>query len=461
MPPRPRRAPFLFPTLPSTWYIGHMSRALKEMQLMIQKQKVDLVIEARDARMPLTSINPAFEHLLNIPGASAFAKRLIIYNKADLAQPEFHEPIIKALLKQTGHTVLFTDSRSDASIKHLMRAAIKLADRPLEGPEDRISMLIAGMPNTGKSSILNALRRVGVGKGEAALPKISAVAPSSLTRIVLLSNSSGKAASVSSAPGHTRRLSTFIKISLNPPVYIHDTPGIMVPFFGKGTKGDEMALKLALTGGIKESLFESETIGDYLVWRLKARCEEEVGGYTKDDLMKALHLPLTTTLDSSTDFLIALADRLKAVRKGGEPDLEFAGRWLLLAFREGKLGRWTLDGLGRGGEAVDLVKEAEIAAAAEATGGSGLTPAVKGEEGDIPKAEEPIQAMIDRVIAQHLASIKAMDLSGHQEKKQLKADQAKLRLVKREALQIVQPKASVGPRGAGIQSSRRRKYRRH
>ncbi|KDE02204.1 hypothetical protein MVLG_07227 [Microbotryum lychnidis-dioicae p1A1 Lamole] len=435
MPPRPRRAPFVFPTLPSTWYIGHMSRALKEMQLMIQKQKVDLVIEARDARMPLTSINPAFEHLLNIPGASAFAKRLIVYNKADLAQPEFHEPIIKALSEQTGHTVLFTDSRSDASIKHLMRAAIRLADRPLEGPEDRISMLIAGMPNTGKSSILNALRRVGVGKG--------------------------KAASVSSAPGHTRRLSTFIKISLHPPVYIHDTPGIMVPFFGKGTKGDEMALKLALTGGIKESLFESETIGDYLVWRLKARCEEEVGGYTKDDLMKALHLPLTTTLDSSTDFLLALADRLKAVRKGGEPDLELAGRWLLLAFREGKLGRWTLDGLGRGGEAVDLVKEAEIAAAVEATGGSGFTPAVKGEEGDIPKAEEPIQAMIDRVIAQHLASIKAMDVSGHQEKKQLKADQAKLRLVKREALQIVQPKASVGPRGAGIQSSRRRKYRRH
>jgi len=68
-----------------------MSRALKEMQLMIQKQKVDLVIEARDARMPLTSINPAFEHLLNAPGASAFAKRLIVYNKADLAQPEFQE----------------------------------------------------------------------------------------------------------------------------------------------------------------------------------------------------------------------------------------------------------------------------------------------------------------------------------------------------------------------------------
>ncbi|SCV72428.1 BQ2448_3965 [Microbotryum intermedium] len=423
---RPIRAPFVFPTLPSTWYIGHMSRALKEMQLMIQKQKVDLVIEARDARMPLTSINPAFEHLLNAPGASSFAKRLIVYNKADLAQLEFQEPIIKTLLEQTGHTVLFTDSRSDASIKLLMQEATKLADRPLEGPEDRISMLIAGMPNTGKSSILNALRRVGVGKG--------------------------KAASVSSAPGHTRRLSTFIKVSHNPPVYIHDTPGIMIPFFGKGTKGDEMALKLALTGGIKESLFEIETIGDYLVWRLKARCEDAIGGYTKDDLMKALNLPLETTLDSSSEFLLALADRLKAVRKGGEPDLEFAARWLLLAFREGKLGRWTLDGMGRGGEAVDLVKEAEVAAAAAA----GASKMVEEE-----KPEESTQAVIDRVIVQHLASIKAMDISGHQEKKQLKADQAKLRLVKREALQIVQPKASVGPRGAGIQSSRRRKYRRH
>lgn len=70
-----------------------MSRALREMQLMIQSQRVDLVIETRDARMPLTSLNPAFESILNSAGGkgSGIAKRLIVYNKSDLAQECFQE----------------------------------------------------------------------------------------------------------------------------------------------------------------------------------------------------------------------------------------------------------------------------------------------------------------------------------------------------------------------------------
>lgn len=89
----PRPPPFIFPTLPATWFIGHMSKALKEMQLMIQSQRVDLLIETRDARLPLTSLNPAFEQILDSAGGkgSGMAKRLIVYNKADLAQEEFQE----------------------------------------------------------------------------------------------------------------------------------------------------------------------------------------------------------------------------------------------------------------------------------------------------------------------------------------------------------------------------------
>lgn len=91
----------------------------------------------------------------------------------------------------------------------------------------------------------------------------------------------GKAASTSSMPGHTRRLSTVIKISTNPPTYIYDTPGIMVPYLGRGVKGNEAALKLALTGGIKESLFEGDTVSEYLLWRLQSRCERGEDGYSK------------------------------------------------------------------------------------------------------------------------------------------------------------------------------------
>lgn len=132
-----------------------------------------------------------------------------------------------------------------------------LADRPLDSPTDRLSVLIAGMPNVGKSSILNSLRRVGVRKG--------------------------KAASTSSMPGHTRKLSTVIKISEKPPVYIFDTPGIMVPYLGGGVAGKEAALKLALTGGIKESLFEWDTVSEYLLWRLRSRCWAREDGYTEGE----------------------------------------------------------------------------------------------------------------------------------------------------------------------------------
>lgn len=132
-----------------------------------------------------------------------------------------------------------------------------MADRPLEGDDDRLRVLVCGMPNVGKSSILNALRRVGVRKG--------------------------KAASTSSMPGHTRKLSTVIKIHERPPTYIYDSPGIMVPFLGKGTSGKEAALKLALTGGIKESLFEGDTLHEYLLWRLRTRCIAAEDGYDQSE----------------------------------------------------------------------------------------------------------------------------------------------------------------------------------
>lgn len=96
-----------------------MSRAMREMQLMIQAQKIDLVIETRDARMPLTSTNPAFEQLLNSAGGrgAGIAKRLIVYNKADLAQECFEEVCASSdlLPRKQAHTLLtLAASRSGA-----------------------------------------------------------------------------------------------------------------------------------------------------------------------------------------------------------------------------------------------------------------------------------------------------------------------------------------------------------
>ncbi|KAI5478772.1 mitochondrial GTPase [Pseudohyphozyma bogoriensis] len=430
-PPLP---PFVFPNLPATWFIGHMSRALREMQLMIQKQQVDLIIECRDARLPLTSINPAFESILHSAGKGAgITKRLIVYNKADLAQDCFHEPLKNALKKHGDEEVLFTDSTSDAEVRKLLKAAIRVANRPLDEEGDRITMVVAGMPNVGKSSILNALRRVGVRKG--------------------------KAASTSSMPGHTRAISNVIKIWESPPVYINDSPGIMVPYLGRGVKGNETALKLALTGGIKESLFEGDTVCEYLLWRLRSRVLAGEDGYNEAELFKSLSLPPTTPLDDPTAFFEALARRLSAVRKGGELDTDFAGKWLIHAFREGKLGRWTLDGLGRGGETADVevaLDEAELDARR-------LFPKVVQPVEKVETTEEgkkaAIEAMVDDAVTDYMDHQSRPSLSmtsGHQAKKQQKAAQAQVREVKKLSKAV----AKVQGPGGGISSARRRKYRR-
>ncbi|GAA5885156.1 hypothetical protein JCM6882_007253 [Rhodosporidiobolus microsporus] len=518
-PPVP---PFVFPALPQSWYIGHMHRAMREITQLTQSHSLDLIIETRDARLPLSSINPAFEGLLRqqaghglgvgarAGGGIGSTKRMIVYNKADLAQECFREPLQRAMAKQGEGDVLFTDSREDAEVRRLLRAAIKMAKRPLEGPDDKITMLVAGMPNVGKSSILNALRRVGVRKG--------------------------KAASTSSEPGHTRRLSTVIKIATSPPVYIYDTPGIMVPFLGKGVAGQESALKLALTGGIKASLFEGDVVSEYLLWRLRIRGEMRDDGWTDANLLNRLSLPPDTPLDEPQTFFTALARRLSAIKKGGEPDVDFAGRWLIQAFREGKLGRWTLDGLGRGGEAVDDWREREKALGrreekegeefvweraekrrgylsrekveeaapptapaphntSDAPDASAATPAnldLDLEEPPstspsppavAPPTPSPIDSPVHSALSVHTAYLhslqSSLDLrSSNQSKKAQKAEQARVREVKRKGHEVAKVKAKrpksgfgtvFGPGGkrggfggpvAKLSSARRRKYRR-
>lgn len=248
----------------------------------------------------------------------------------------------------------------------------------------------------------------------------------------------------------------------------------MIPFLGKGIKGNETALKLALTGGIKESLFEGDTVVEYLLWRLRARCAMAEGGYSEgsswrnserqsthafslaEELLRSLALPPMTSLADPTAFLRALALRLSALKKGGEPDADFAGRWLIQFFREGKLGRWTLDGLGRGGEAVDF-EEVE----GEAVGGlrSYYSTLATTVEGEADPMKERIDTEVDKAIGDFFRRKEkgGEDLSGHQAKKLVKAAQAATRDAKRKAQA---PAVVSGRPGGGIQSARRRNYRR-
>jgi len=227
-----------------------------------------------------------------------------------------------------------------------------------------------------------------------------------------------------------------------------------------------------------------------------------------EDLLDSLNLPQTTPLAPPTEFFEALALRLSAMKKGGVPDVDFAGRWLVQAFRDGKLGRWTLDGLGRGGEAVDDFRELSIEEVVESDEGEKEVVLKMGERMErrkgylsgskqdqvqtlstTPLAPEtsspltleaisqpfprsfnpaptspptPLDSPVISCISSHLSALSSqssqLDLqSSHQAKKAQKVQQQKLRDFKRKSHEIVQLKPTSfrdSKSSGGFQSSK-------
>lgn len=189
------------------------------------------------------------------------------------------------------------------------------------------------------------------------------------------------------------------------------------------------------------------------------------------ELLKSLALPPDTPLDPPHVFYEALARRLSAVQKGGHPDLDFAGRWLLHAFREGRLGRWTLDSLGRAGEATDYALAHERAFDQAQRNSAVLLPEdfpvnvpeqPRAPEGGFVRSAEELEKLVAREVERHAfegAASGREGMSGNQRKKEVKAMQAAERDVKRKSKAVASVQGRPG-RGNAISSARRRNYRR-
>lgn len=272
------------------WYPGHIAKA--EKKLKEQLSLVDAVIEVLDARLPYSS---SYDNITRLLGEKP---RLILLNKADLTDKQELKKWISLIEEKTGFPVLPTDAKNSKDLSVIVKKSVELSEPRIQALMKKgllrrpARVMVVGMPNVGKSSIINKLTR------------------SSKTKI-------------GAKAGVTRQQQW---VRLNPQLELLDTPGI-IPM---KQEDQDRAKKLAFVNAVSENAYSSEIVAKELLSMLNSKYPILTREFYKLD--KDIDLTLEN-ISQQRNWIIA----------GGNPDLARTSVYVLRDFREGKIGKFILD----------------------------------------------------------------------------------------------------------------------
>jgi ribosome biogenesis GTPase A len=294
------------------WFPGHMHKTTTHLAMKVKQ--ADVVVEVRDARVPWSSANPLLDNLCQSAGRPK--PRIVIFNKTDLANEQL-QSTVKRQIESQGNTAIFTSATYGIKVGKLLSIIDSYPSKAARFTSVGSTVLIVGVPNTGKSSIINALRKLSGG--------------------IL-----GNGAKAGAAPGITRSVGT-IQIRHNPPVYVFDSPGVMPPRIDNV----EIGLRLALVNAIPEARVPFSVLAEYLLFLFHSI---GTGKFAQNfDLSKAF------TEDEVELMLTEIANRFHLKTAGGQLDTEGAARAFVRSFQVGDMGKYTLDPI-HGSELNDVMR---------------------------------------------------------------------------------------------------------
>ena len=286
------------------WYPGHMAKTKK--QIIQDLKLIDIVIELLDARIPISSQNP------NIAEITKNKKKIIVLNKCDLSDDKQNRIWVEYFKKKNIPAVL-VDSNSGIGIDECIRQIEKIMKVDLDAHAEkgrtgrRIRAMILGIPNVGKSSFINRI-------------------------------SKRTTAGVGNKPGVTKQKQW---IRINEKIELLDTPGVLWPKF----ESEDVALHLCFTGSIKEEILDKLEIAYQLTKFLlenyrKKLCERYK--LDEENIEKILSQDQPEN-NNIYEVMLEIGKKRGCIMSGGRIDEEKTSRLILDEFKNGKLGKITIE----------------------------------------------------------------------------------------------------------------------